>query len=478
MLKNSLPLGVFWMLFLTSELLALPQYAARSARVCSNCHVNPLKTPTQKAWDNPDLKDRKCNMSCQGCHINPAGGGLRNAPGRFYAMSTLPTLGAKLRPYRDVGSRDIELLTSMLSNSDSASTTKPKGSEASDFSKEGKWFYPDDWLSYGYPLKTKSNQSSYAYQQDRMGPINADPFLTLGANFRLADWFASGENFIFPMQAEVGAAIHPVEHISLASTGALQGRTEGLSGKDDPEYSPIKIQNAFLLIHELPFQSYFQGGLFLPEFGLRQEDHTQANRKYFEMDPSLIENQVQGFQIGMAPNYPYSSVSFFQLQDKNWNSTGLGTAFNLYWRDVSWGAGASYMGKWRKFKDGGDIQALSVNGYFNLWKFLPKTRFAYPIVIQMEYVYGYKNRTASSYKSQHGSFVQLDYLVQNGLNLKANFSFYDDDLQLKEDAGYRGGLGFDWTIFRGLRYSVETRSFLTETGGTNADLIMFLHAYL
>ncbi len=47
-----------------------PMYAARSPPTCANCHVGPTK------WENPPVPDRKCNMSCQSCHIDPAGGGV------------------------------------------------------------------------------------------------------------------------------------------------------------------------------------------------------------------------------------------------------------------------------------------------------------------------------------------------------------------------------------------------------------------
>ena len=57
--------------FFASESPATTMYAARSARTCDNCHLSPNQ------WVNPPLPERKCNMSCQSCHVDPAGGGVR-----------------------------------------------------------------------------------------------------------------------------------------------------------------------------------------------------------------------------------------------------------------------------------------------------------------------------------------------------------------------------------------------------------------
>ncbi|MFP6642408.1 MAG: hypothetical protein VCF24_02420 [Candidatus Latescibacterota bacterium] len=52
-------------------------------------------------------------MSCQSCHIDPAGGGMRNASGRYFGNSTLPMIATSPRPTDDwdrnaplVGRRD------------------------------------------------------------------------------------------------------------------------------------------------------------------------------------------------------------------------------------------------------------------------------------------------------------------------------------------------------------------------------------
>ena len=71
---------------LVSTAVTTPMYTARAGRTCDNCHVTP------NDWVDPKLSERKCTLSCQGCHVDPAGGGMRNVVGRFYGRSTLPMI--------------------------------------------------------------------------------------------------------------------------------------------------------------------------------------------------------------------------------------------------------------------------------------------------------------------------------------------------------------------------------------------------
>ena len=45
---------------------ALPLYTSRAGRTCDNCHTDPT------GWKNPNLKNRNCTLSCNGCHVNPS----------------------------------------------------------------------------------------------------------------------------------------------------------------------------------------------------------------------------------------------------------------------------------------------------------------------------------------------------------------------------------------------------------------------
>jgi len=58
-----------------SLLKAEPWLSTRFSQNSAACH-SPNRT-------NLPLAKRRCNLSCQGCHVNPSGGGLRNQYGKW-----------------------------------------------------------------------------------------------------------------------------------------------------------------------------------------------------------------------------------------------------------------------------------------------------------------------------------------------------------------------------------------------------------
>jgi hypothetical protein len=63
------------------DLRAAPLYALKEAQNCQGCH-KPGRAQRPVLW-------RRCTLDCQGCHIDPSGGGPRNQWGVYYTYDQL-----------------------------------------------------------------------------------------------------------------------------------------------------------------------------------------------------------------------------------------------------------------------------------------------------------------------------------------------------------------------------------------------------
>jgi hypothetical protein len=66
-------LSVFFGIFISFFASAEPWLANRYAQNCAACHA-PGRL-------NRETPDRRCTLTCQGCHVSPQGGGMRNQYG-------------------------------------------------------------------------------------------------------------------------------------------------------------------------------------------------------------------------------------------------------------------------------------------------------------------------------------------------------------------------------------------------------------
>jgi hypothetical protein len=445
---------------------ANPMYAGRSARTCDNCHVTP------NDWKNPKLADRKCSMSCQTCHVDPAGGGARNASGRFFGRSTLPMIANSPRPTDDWD-------RNLLGRRDRATTYNsnlPLG--PNDYASAPAYgdSIEDPW-AWGKPL---GGSSKYAFWDGRYAKLNADPMLRIGADIRMATLFA-GNRLTFPMQIDLPVVFHPVHHVTfLVNTGA-RGRPSGYSDTFDSDRS-FYFREAFALLHEAPFQAYVKAGRFVPSYGLRLDDHTSRIRRTFELDGALPESRVTGVELGAAPNYPFVNISWFKTTSRarlpdQWDifdvDGGNGAAVNAGWRDLSWSMGASALLRRRQLEDGGDTSTFGVYGVFNPWRY----RRTLPITYQAEFDFGRYQR-ASGNETEHAAFYQeIDWAAINGVILLVAHDWSDPDREVVDDHEHRVQVGVQITPYPGVTFDGRLRALMPAAGGGDADLFVQLHLW-
>ena len=392
---------------------ALPFYAQRSGRTCANCHVSPT-LEDEAGWENPELAERKCTMSCTSCHLDPTGGGQRNASGRYYGQSTLAMLHTQDRSYSDHGR---ELLGNDLlwkaqnllgEPADVAQDERLIPSTREDWEAGMGQGQTGNWAAMGTPLTT---EPVMAFWDGRYDDLDADPMLQVGGDFRLAWWSATRTGF--PMQADLHAGFHPVHHLMFVGTLAARGRTTG--GVYSP---PIFPRRAFVMVNELPYFAYAKAGIFMPDYGVFVEDHTRFTREMFEMDLSTSQDTVLGVQVGATPNYPTLSASLF-ANDTSWldggeKDEGWGATVNGGWRDLGWTVTGHAMHKQRRGLGRGNLSAVGVGWGLNpayYWERIPAT-------LTGEMSLGHRSWATGKSETYVASTAQLDWIVRNGINLQ------------------------------------------------------------
>jgi hypothetical protein len=447
---------------------ANPMFAGRSARTCDNCHVTPNE------WKNPKLADRKCNMSCQTCHVDPAGGGVRNVSGRFFGRSTLPMIATSPRP-----TADWDRGVPFLGRRDRATTydsNLPLGPDDFEQSLAYQDSIDDPW-AWGTPL---GGASKYGFLHGRYGGLNADPMLRIGVDVRVATLFA-GNALVFPMQVDAPVVLHPVHHLSLLVNTGARGRPSGYSDTFDDDRS-FYFREAFVLLHEAPLQAYVKAGRFVPSYGLRLDDHTSRIRRTFELDGALPEARVTGVEVGAAPNYPFVNASWFKSTSRarppdQWDifdvDDGSGAAVNAGWRDLSWSIGVSAMIRNRNLNEGGDATTFGAYGVYNPWRRSRKL----PITYQAEFDFGTHQR-ASGNETEHAAFYQeVDWVAFNGVILLIAHDWADPDREVIDDDDHRVQFGVQVTPYPGVTLDGRLRALLPASGGEDADLFLQLHLW-
>ncbi|MCB9679084.1 MAG: hypothetical protein H6737_28540 [Alphaproteobacteria bacterium] len=450
------------MIVLITSAMALPMYAQRSGRTCGNCHVSPT-LEDEDGWDNPELEGRKCTMTCLSCHVDPAGGGLRNTSGRFYGASTLGIVGGQERSYSDV---DREILTPgtvwKLRHVLGRPATGEGRTVPSDLDEAregvGAGQTGNLWAMGRHPRPVRMS-----LWDGRYGSLNADPVVAVGGDLRAA-WY-SATNAVFPMQLDLHAAVHPVHHLTLAATAAGQASGSG---------SPVFARRAYAMVHELPGMSWARAGAFQPAFGTMLDDHTSPVRTLFEASAADSANTVIGAEVGTAPNYPFAQASVFANDASVLGAapdTGWGAAVQGGWRDLDWSLTGHAQIRRRHGLGRGDLEAVGVGWGLSPRPFWP----ALPVTWLGEVTAGRRTRE-QDVTLPVAAMSELSFLVRNGIVAKVRSDAWFDDLQVG-GMQQRHGLGLVVTPLPGLTLEGTTRMLLTPKGTVRTDALVQTHIW-
>ncbi|HEX7878852.1 MAG TPA: hypothetical protein VF720_05550, partial [Candidatus Eisenbacteria bacterium] len=445
-----------------------PLYAAREGRTCDNCHLTP------NSWVNPPLAERKCTMSCQACHVDPAGGGVRNASGRFFGRATLPMIATSPRP-----TQDWDRGAFGMGRHDRATTysdSLPQGPvDHAAVGAPGPYREPDDLWAHGRPA---GSPSRYSLFQGRYGVVAADPIFRLGWDMRLAT-LISGSALVFPMQADLQGVLHPVEHVTGVAAVGARGRSRGFSTTLDEPESPY-LRTAYVLLAEAPYQSYVKAGRFVPAYGLRLDNHTAFIRRGLHLDDAIPESRVTGVEVGASPNYPYINASWFRSKAEGVAPDAFdvfdvddsyGYAASGGWRGESIAWGASWLARRRPADEGGNETATGGWVMVNPFRGHP----SFPLTWQAELDRLAFHRAGGTDASGLFFYQEFDWLLGNGVNLLATQEWEDPDRAIKDDDSIRAGIGAQVTPIPGITLDGRMRGLVPAGGSAGVDFILQAH---
>lgn len=340
---------------------AEPWLSTRFAQNCAACHA-PGRI-------NLQAKDRRCSLSCQGCHVNPNGGGLRSHYGKWNEDRVLRTWITKGEMHRSF----------FAPNKDQIYSKKPwkKLSKKQKRSKKFRRAIRDRGLrlvTTDNPDVIDKEHDRYANPYDRVAKNRIeflyqvpqeDPYREMfaskfdgGADFR---WqWVNGELENKSSTGTVGDPV-PIELDPWLMEGSFQLRYRPVYKKYHLVYesrmlgyptsdwkttlSTSQTRSLYFMVDDLPYNVFAMYGFYKPLFGNYSPDHTLLSQKMtantLNVSSAYSIGPYEAISVGTAPNVPYGNLHLI-TGPMGGESDIAGYALNTGLRFVSYGASVNY----------------------------------------------------------------------------------------------------------------------------------------
>ena len=294
-------------LFSAVGVYAEPWLSARYAQNCSGCHA-----PARR---NVPVLKRRCTLSCQGCHVNPNGGGMRNQYGvwnsqRWLRSFRVESLGDKKSPaplkeqkyakQRRGGSKRIPKGGHRL-----VTTDDPHPDESNHDRGDKAW------------AKTVKNRREFMERATVDDPYRLERSMRgyAGADYRYLHMIRADKetSTSFPMALDLGVRMRPLpEHVSMVVEQRFMQGPAGLQRSTFTNHEtlvtkPSQLRAAYVLVDDLPFNTYLMGGHFKPMFGHDSPDHTALHQRFKGFGQ---RSRFRAISVGTAPNVPFLYAHF------------------------------------------------------------------------------------------------------------------------------------------------------------------------
>ena len=506
------------------DALAEPWLANKYAQNCASCHA-PSRI-------NRPLRDRRCTLSCQACHTNPSGGGLRNHYGKWTQNRWLKSFGESqksLKPkpwfrHKSAKKEDIDRLVRYLGGK-----VAPKPSQGtktpSIFNSKGKLNRePNQFFSKSIPSTMTEKYEKVLQGVDRAellsklkgldksnpdwlytrnngdirGLLEAqtldefeenipeeDPYrlrkkggVSAAMEFRYQYWNSQSNNRseLWPMTFDIGVSYRPSEWLNNL-VGVVEGRFANFPGLSDIEHqftSQSRARSAYLLWDRLPYNGFVMHGLYRPMFEHYNPDHNSLAQLLVHGSAGQAYNVVnKATTIGIAPNVPFVNLTYLQPTQSTLYGQDEGFILNTGLRFVTLGASLVYS-YWDTKTKGTELkkQMHSLQGGMKYKRWIGNVEF---LRFTKEFAAG---------ADDTGSAVSLENRFQMWREnyFELNYAFSNTALDLKKGEGLQYSVGVRSFLYNTINMSLAyriTKNSPTATAETeNKEILWQLHGYL
>lgn len=440
----------------------------RFAQNCAGCHA-PGRV-------NKRASERRCTLSCQGCHVNPNGGGIVSAYGAWNEERWLRSF------YFD------GLLTNKRRPATFAQQVYAKKSAGAKGAMQPVMVTKDeDGDERLYDRSDRSEQIVASTEEEFLERVpQNDPYrqemrnvVTGGMNLRYMSLAYTSDppprlnkTMAWLMSVDVGARFRPVpRHFQLAMEARFLNQPLN-TALDQVFTTETRVRSAYALFDEIPYNTYFMYGLYRPMLGLYNPDHDSLAN----MISGVRQRSVyRGAGIGMAPNVPFFNLNYIQPLHSTLYDQSEGFAANVGARWVTLGASLvlSYWNTHVNDTAGNQLsrQILALTTGVAWMRFVWNTEMMY---IKREFAPG-------SYDSGNVFTSQLKYRLWRENYAELNFAFANTAMNLKNGASSELELGFRSFLAAGTDVELLFVSRKNETPSTSSTSTGFqwqLHLFL
>lgn len=326
-----------------------PWMGTRFAQNCVACH-SPGRV-------NLPAPDRRCTVSCQGCHVSPNGGGLRNLYGKWNQERWLSSWRPggwilakdKPAPLLEQAYERGRLSESLKSETDRAKTVRQLQAHGSPM-KSG----PQQPDESGFNRRNAAYEKIIETDHDRFmmtvpegDPLRESQKATVigGGDIRYFNYSrkttSETKQYSVPMMADIGVQVKPIKRVSAVIESRFLNEPTAANDKsqwDDMFTSTPLVKSAYVLVDDLPFNGWVSTGIQRPLFGNYNPDQKNLrNSITFGVNQS-VRATYKTTSLGIAPDVPFLNLHYLSPISNSAYSQDKGYAANFGARFYNYGA--------------------------------------------------------------------------------------------------------------------------------------------